>query len=84
MFYVYFLKSLKNNKIYVGFSCKRPEIRLQEHLSGSNLWTKQNGPFKLIYYEEFCCEEDARSREKFYKTGIGKKVKQAIVSVFEK
>jgi putative endonuclease len=84
MFYVYFLKSLKNRKVYVGFSSKDPGVRFTEHLNGSNVWTRQNGPFELIYFESYYCGEDARNREKFYKTGVGKKVKQAIISVFTK
>ncbi|KKS83070.1 MAG: Excinuclease ABC subunit C [Candidatus Gottesmanbacteria bacterium GW2011_GWA1_43_11] len=81
MFYsVYFAKSLKNGKIYTGFTSKDPEIRVQEHNSGSNSWSKQNKPLKLVYYEKYNCEQDARDREKFYKTGIGKAIKNLIVN----
>jgi len=78
MHYVYFLRSQKNSKLYVGYSQKAPSVRLVEHNKGSNKWTKQNGPFKLIYYESYICEEDGRNREKFYKTGFGKKIKKVI------
>jgi len=79
MFYVYFIKSLKNKKIYVGFTSKDPNLRLEEHNQGSNNWTKINKPFKLIYYETYFCEKDARLREKFYKMGFGKQIKNLIV-----
>lgn len=79
MFYVYFAKSLKNNKIYVGYTIKEPLLRVKEHNQGSNSWSKINGPFKLIYYESYFCKTDALLREKFYKTGFGKKIKNLIV-----
>lgn len=80
MYYVYFAKSLKNGKLYVGYTSKDPEIRIEEHNRGSNVWTKQNAPLKLVYYESYICTKDARLREKFYKMGIGKKIKYAIVN----
>jgi len=76
MFYIYFLKSLKNNKIYVGFTSKSPKIRTEEHNNGSNTFTKNNRPWKLEYYEIFICEKCARAREKFFKSGIGKTLKK--------
>ncbi|KKU03214.1 MAG: Excinuclease ABC subunit C [Candidatus Amesbacteria bacterium GW2011_GWB1_47_26] len=83
MYHVYFLRSVNNNKVYVGFTSKDPRIRLDEHNSGSNTWTKSNGPFKLIYHEDYLCEADARKRESFYKMGFGKKIKQAIINVLD-
>ena len=79
MYSVYFAKSLKNSKVYVGKTGKDPKIRVTEHNQGSNMWTRNNGPFKLIYYETFTCKADALIRERFFKTGIGKRVKRAIV-----
>lgn len=79
MYYVYFAKSLKNGKVYVGFTKKEPEKRVKEHNSGSNSWSNQNKPLKLIYYESFVCEEDARLRERFFKTGVGKRIKKSII-----
>jgi len=52
---------------------------VEEHNSGSNKWSKQNKPLKLIYFEQFICEQDARMREKFFKTGVGKKLKKIII-----
>ena len=83
MYYVYFLKSIKNNKVYVGFTSKDPRTRLEEHNIGSNAWTKANRPFKLIYREEYLCKTDPQKRESFYKMGFGKKIKQAIISVLD-
>ena len=79
MYFVYFAKSLTNGKVYVGRTSKSPDKRINEHNTGSNQWSKNNGPFKLIYYEEYICLHDASKRENFYKTGIGKKIKKAII-----
>ena len=79
LYYVYFIESLKNHKVYVGSTNKLPQIRLEEHNLGKNIWTRQNGPFKLIYYEKYLCSEDSKLREKFYKMGFGKLVKKVII-----
>ena len=63
---------------------KSPPQRIKEHNSGSNKWSNQNKPLKLLYYEVYICKEDALLREKFYKTGFGKRIKYAIISEIEK
>ncbi|OHA57591.1 MAG: hypothetical protein A2441_01860, partial [Candidatus Veblenbacteria bacterium RIFOXYC2_FULL_42_11] len=62
MHYVYILKSKKNGKLYKGYTndLKR---RLKEHKVGKSVFTKQNGPWELIYYEAFEKKEDARREE---------------------
>jgi putative endonuclease len=84
MYYVYFAKSIRNSKVYVGKTCKDPSIRVEEHNKGSNSWTKANRPLKLIYFEVYFCKKDADAREIFFKSGIGKRVKYAIVREFDK
>ena len=79
MFHVYFLRSEKNNKVYTGVTSKDPKIRLQEHNSGMNQFTKNNRPFVLCFYESYICEKDARKRELFYKSGIGRKIRDGIL-----
>ncbi len=61
---------------------KKPSERLKEHNKGINKWTKENGPFKLIYWEKFFCKKDAIMREKFFKSGQGNKLKQLIIKYF--
>ncbi|MEK7503722.1 MAG: GIY-YIG nuclease family protein [Patescibacteria group bacterium] len=71
MFYVYILKSERNGKLYKGLTndLKR---RVKEHNSGNSEFTRNNGPWKLIYYEAFVSEKDARKEELFLKSGKGK------------
>ncbi len=77
-YYVYVLESLRNGKRYVGSTAKAPEIRLREHNGGSNRWTRQNGPFKLVYYEECESKVEASRRERFLKSGAGRKIRDEL------
>jgi len=63
MFYVYILKSKKDNKLYLGFTNDLRK-RLAKHNQGLNKSTRHRAPFILVYYEAFFSEKDARSREK--------------------
>ncbi|MEX2007707.1 MAG: GIY-YIG nuclease family protein [Candidatus Levyibacteriota bacterium] len=63
MFYVYVLKSILNDQIYVG-STKNLKIRFKEHNNGKIISTKRYKPWKLIYYEAYTEEKLARMREK--------------------
>ena len=73
MFNVYVLKSLRSGKRYVGFTTKKPQDRLQEHNEGASQWTRQNKPFKLLRFEHFENKTEALKREKFLKSGQGRK-----------
>jgi len=63
MFYVYLLKSNKDNDFYIGFT-NNLKRRIQEHNNGLVLSTKSRKPFELIYLEAYKSEKDARLREK--------------------
>ena len=73
MAFVYVLKSLKNGKRYIGSTNWTPEERLKKHNYGSNQFTKRNGPFELIYQESYANKTEARKRENFLKSGVGRK-----------
>jgi putative endonuclease len=62
MFYTYILKSKKDNNLYIG-STTDLKRRFLEHNTGKVISTKSRAPFKLIYYEAYSAEEDARHRE---------------------
>ncbi len=51
----------------------QPEERLNQHNGGSNKWTRGNRPFRLIYAEEVESIEEVRQRERFLKSGVGRK-----------
>ncbi|MBU2542282.1 GIY-YIG nuclease family protein [Patescibacteria group bacterium] len=63
MYYVYIIKSIKTKGIYIG-STNDLRRRFVEHNSGKSFSTKHKMPWKLIYYEAFLSEKDARERER--------------------
>ena len=46
--------------------------RLRRHNSGYEKTTRAYRPFELIYSEDHPTREEARKREKYFKSGIGK------------
>ena len=72
MHYVYILKSLRDNKTYVGYT-NNLDRRLSEHNSGKNIATKHRVPLKLIFSEEFQTSKEARKRESYWKSGAGRR-----------
>lgn len=71
MYYVYILFSKKDKLLYTGFS---PDLktRIEKHNNGFVKATKHRRPLKLIYFEAYADELDARRREVFLKGGKGK------------
>jgi putative endonuclease len=82
MYYVYILKSGKDNNLYIGFTADLRQ-RLEFHNQGFNQSTAKRRPLKLIYYEGYLSEKDARGRERFLKSGRGHEVlyKQLVESL---
>ncbi|MCK4909748.1 MAG: GIY-YIG nuclease family protein [Planctomycetes bacterium] len=72
MFYTYVIQSTKDGKWYTG-STKNLRKRFSTHNNNKIFSTKNRGPFKLIYYEACINEQDARTREKYLKSGMGKR-----------
>lgn len=72
MYYTYVLKSTVDNKLYVGFTDDLKK-RLLKHNNGLSLATKNRRPLELIYYEACLEKEKAIKREKYFKTGFGRR-----------
>jgi putative endonuclease len=72
VFYVYVLRSESDSGFYIGYSTDLKR-RFSEHARGASLATKSRGPWKLIYYEAYTEREDAEGREKFLKSGAGRR-----------
>jgi len=72
MYYVYVIQSRKDKQFYTGFT-RDLQTRIQEHNTGRVASTKERGPFELIYYEACLNEQDGLAREKYLKSGMGKR-----------
>jgi len=68
MFYVYFLKSIKTDFRYVGYTSDLKK-RFVEHNEGTNKSTKPFLPFRFDAYIAVKTEKIAKDLEKYFKTG---------------
>jgi len=80
-YYVYAIKSLKDSRVYVGFSSD-VQRRLEEHNSGLTKSTKGYRPWQLVYCEKVVSRISAREREKFLKSGYGKELLKKLLISF--
>ncbi len=71
-FYTYVLKSNKDGNIYTGCTNNLKQ-RLEQHNSGLVHSTKHRRPLELIYFEACLDKNDAYRRERYLKTGMGKR-----------
>jgi putative endonuclease len=72
MFYVYLLESEIEKSWYIGYTNDLRK-RYISHNKGENRATKNKKPWKLIYYEAYINRIDAKKRERFLKSGSGRK-----------
>ena len=71
MYYVYVLKSQRDEKLYIGYTADLRK-RVREHQNGEVISTKPRRPFELIFYEGYKSMADAKRRERYLKTDKGK------------
>ena len=72
MFYVYVMQSKKDSRFYTGFTNDLRK-RFREHSGNKVISTKNRGSFEMIYYEACINKLDASAREKYLKSGMGKR-----------
>jgi putative endonuclease len=72
MYFVYAIKSKIDNLFYTGFT-DNLERRLSEHNLELQRATKHRIPFEIIYFEGCVNKQDALNREKYLKSGLGKR-----------
>ncbi len=82
MWYVYILKSINKNYIYIG-STDDFKRRLIEHNEGKSESTTPYKPFELNAYVAVKTEKRARELEKYFKTGSGKAILKKRILVDE-
>jgi putative endonuclease len=72
MYYAYVLKSIHFEYYYKGH-CKDLEKRINQHNAGMTTSIKPYIPFKLVYFEKFETEQQAITREKYFKSAAGRR-----------
>jgi putative endonuclease len=71
-FYTYVLKCDKTKTFYTG-TTNNLMRRIEQHRKGEVYSTKNKLPVKVIYAEACLNREDAYRRERYLKTGMGKR-----------
>lgn len=73
VYYVYVLENQDDKSFYIGFT-DNLKRRLSEHQNKKGgRTTKLKANWKLIYFEGYLMKEDVTGREKFLKSGSGRK-----------
>ncbi len=84
MYYVYILLSSKDGKLYIGHTNDLKK-RKYKHDNGYVAATRNRRPLKLIYYECYLIEPDAKQRELYLKGGKGHHdLKIPLINTFKK
>ena len=71
MFYTYVLKNRVDSQRYIGHTQNLSE-RLNYHNRGKVRSTKSRRPWHVFYYESYATREEARNREVYLKSGVGR------------
>jgi len=69
-YYVYIIKSEKTGEVYTGFT-ERLDDRVKQHNSGTTEYTKNKGPWELVWFAAFNERHKALDFEKYMKAGSG-------------
>ena len=72
MHYVYVLRSARDDGLYIGYSANLRR-RFMQHSEGTARATAHRRPWTLIYYEAYLDLIDALGRERYLKSGAGRR-----------
>ncbi len=72
MYFVYVIQSLSYKTRYIG-NTDDVLKRITEHNNGKCRYTSGRKPWKLVYHEQYQTRGEAMRREKFLKSGQGRK-----------
>ena len=74
MYYIYIIENEKDKSWYIGFSVD-VKRRISEHNSkiGGQYTSTKKGRWNLVYIEGYSNKLDALGREKYLKSGAGRK-----------
>ena len=83
VYYVYILQSIKTKKLYIGHTDDLIR-RFEEHNTGrGGKYTRQNGPWTLVYSESHPDRASAAKRERYLKSTRGSREKKKLAGVLQ-
>lgn len=71
-YFVYILWFVKDRTKYIGYTGDLHR-RIKEHLKGKGQYTSRKGVFKLVYVEVFDTKREAKAKEKYFKSRVGRR-----------
>lgn len=73
VYYIYVLECRDDDSLYIGYT-QNLRQRYRDHLEGKGgRTTRKKKNWRLIYFEGYANKADALGREKFLKSGSGRK-----------
>ena len=78
MYTAYVIKSTKSGTLYIG-QTKNLVSRLNDHNEGRSKYTKNRGPWRIVYSVDYKTRSEAMSREKYLKTGAGRDFLRSVI-----
>ena len=78
--YIYVLEN-KDGRLYIGYTTDLRK-RFREHNRKRAVSTKAYAPWRLIHYEAYFNEHDARRREYYFKTNQGSRALKRMLKVY--
>jgi putative endonuclease len=78
MWFAYALRSGADGGFYIGMTSK-VERRMKEHNAGYERSTQSRRPFEIVYIERCDSRLEARKREKFLKSRMGREFLKTVV-----
>ena len=83
MYYVYILQSLKTGRLYIGHTNNLIR-RMEDHNNGcGSKYTRQNGPWVLLYSESHPDRSSVVKRERCLKSTRGSQEKKKLAGVLK-
>ena len=79
-YYLYILRSEKTNKIYIGHS-QNVGKRLRQHNAGESDSTRFACDWAVVHTEAYSSRSLAMKREKFLKSGRGRKILKTLAII---
>jgi len=77
-YYIYIIQSEKDKSYYTGLT-KNLGRRLKEHNRSNTKTTRSKKPWRLIYSEKCINRSEARKRERFLKSGVGRELRNKLL-----
>jgi len=84
-FVTYVLYSAKFNKVYIGYSSSLIQRFYSHNNFSKKGFTVKFRPWIVVYTEFFTSKREAMKKEKWLKSGIGRKfIKEKIIPIYKK